>query len=339
LSNVTVQQAQTRSSWKGPEISKEDFVYDLTQEHLAIFDRVVDGIRARGVTLKDLTEDEFLLSELRDTITAIASEILDGRGLVIVRGWPIDRYSLEEIGILFWAFGKFIGSPVVQNWKGDKLIQVRDLGQVTERGSTSNRELPMHSDMEAVVGLLAIKKAKSGGVSTVASARAVHDYIAQTRPEYLEPLYAGYRFRWRGDKDEQEIVADYAIPAFDRIGEHINAFLIKPYMISSAADPDVPVFGIAKDALDYFEEVAGRPEIAFTFTLEPGEASIMCNYSVLHSRTTFEDWPELERRRLLLRLWLSLPDSRRPVHPNLRRFFVKDAFYGEKTKPNNSSRS
>jgi hypothetical protein len=35
------------------------------------------------------------------------------------------------------------------------------------------------------------------------------------------------------------------------------------------------------------------------------------NYVVLHSRTAFEDFPEPERKRHLLRLWLTAPNGRK----------------------------
>jgi hypothetical protein len=42
---------------------------------------------------------------------------------------------------------------------------------------------------------------------------------------------------------------------------------------------------------------------------QPGDMQFVCNHWVLHSRTKYEDWPELERRRHLLRLWLGCPDG------------------------------
>ena len=41
----------------------------------------------------------------------------------------------------------------------------------------------------------------------------------------------------------------------------------------------------------------------------PGDMQFLLNHSVLHSRTAYEDWPEAERRRHLLRLWLSSNDG------------------------------
>jgi hypothetical protein len=44
--------------------------------------------------------------------------------------------------------------------------------------------------------------------------------------------------------------------------------------------------------------------------LEPGDMQFVYNHAQLHDRTGFTDWPEPEKRRHLLRLWLSLPGDR-----------------------------
>ena len=43
-----------------------------------------------------------------------------------------------------------------------------------------------------------------------------------------------------------------------------------------------------------------------------GDIQFVNNYTILHTRTAFEDWPELERKRTLWRLWLNLDD----FHPH-----------------------
>ncbi len=43
---------------------------------------------------------------------------------------------------------------------------------------------------------------------------------------------------------------------------------------------------------------------------EPGDIQLLHNHQILHDRTDFEDWPEPERKRHLLRLWLCPPDGR-----------------------------
>jgi hypothetical protein len=46
--------------------------------------------------------------------------------------------------------------------------------------------------------------------------------------------------------------------------------------------------------------------------LQVGDIQFCNNYVMLHSRTSFEDYPEVERRRHMIRLWLTM-DERRPL--------------------------
>ena len=43
----------------------------------------------------------------------------------------------------------------------------------------------------------------------------------------------------------------------------------------------------------------------------PGDVQILNNHTMLHARTGYEDWPEPEKKRHLLRLWLCPPDGSR----------------------------
>ena len=57
-------------------------------------------------------------------------------------------------------------------------------------------------------------------------------------------------------------------------------------------------------------ELAESPEFHFSMMFEPGDIQFLNNHVTLHSRTAFEDFPEPERKRHLLRMWLSPPNSR-----------------------------
>jgi hypothetical protein len=65
------------------------------------------------------------------------------------------------------------------------------------------------------------------------------------------------------------------------------------------------------DAIDAFRATAQR--LRFETRLEPGEASFLNNYTVMHARSEFEDWEEPEKKRLMLRLWLDVDRKPRPV--------------------------
>ena len=64
-----------------------------------------------------------------------------------------------------------------------------------------------------------------------------------------------------------------------------------------ALDSDNPRPGAA---LDIFEQ----PDISIDFDFQPGEIQFVDNRTLGHSRTEFEDYPEPEQRRHLVRLWL-----------------------------------
>ena len=47
--------------------------------------------------------------------------------------------------------------------------------------------------------------------------------------------------------------------------------------------------------------------------VRPGDINILHNHVVLHSRDSFEDWPEPERKRHLYRLWINDDEHARPM--------------------------
>ena len=69
-----------------------------------------------------------------------------------------------------------------------------------------------------------------------------------------------------------------------------------------------------REALDLFDTLTNDPRLHFLMDLEPGDIQLVHNHTLLHDRTAFEDWPEPERRRHLLRLWLA-PDDARALPP------------------------
>ena len=44
--------------------------------------------------------------------------------------------------------------------------------------------------------------------------------------------------------------------------------------------------------------------------LQPGDMQFVYNHALLHDRTGFRDWPDVQKKRHLLRLWLSIPGDR-----------------------------
>ena len=81
--------------------------------------------------------------------------------------------------------------------------------------------------------------------------------------------------------------------------------------------PGVPDLTPAQnEAISLYGALAN--ELAMDIDFELGDISLVQNYVNLHARTCYEDWPDEERKRHLLRLWLCF-DGARPIHDDILR--------------------
>jgi alpha-ketoglutarate-dependent taurine dioxygenase len=92
----------------------------------------------------------------------------------------------------------------------------------------------------------------------------------------------------------------------------VSVRLIRNQINAACTKTGVPLTPIERAALDLFDELAQDPEIHLDMDLQVGDIQFCNNYVMLHSRTSFEDYPEVERRRHMIRLWLTM-DERRPL--------------------------
>ena len=66
----------------------------------------------------------------------------------------------------------------------------------------------------------------------------------------------------------------------------------------------VPFSSAETAALECMSDLARRPEFSMRFDLQPGDLLLLNNSRVLHARDAYEDWPQPDRKRLLIRFWL-----------------------------------
>ena len=94
-----------------------------------------------------------------------------------------------------------MGEACSQNGKGHVLGHVTNLGldysDPGMRGYQTNARLPYHTDSSDIVGLLCLKPAKAGGLSSVVSSTTLYNEVVRRRPDLIEVLEAPfYRTRW-----------------------------------------------------------------------------------------------------------------------------------------------
>ena len=86
----------------------------------------------------------------------------------------------------------------------------------------------------------------------------------------------------------------------------MSFFYIPWYIRKAQRHRQVPRFTPAQvELLDLIDAVAAEPDMHLEMRLEPGEVNYLKNNAVLHARTAYEDFAEPERKRHLVRLWLT----------------------------------
>jgi alpha-ketoglutarate-dependent taurine dioxygenase len=239
-------------------------------------------------------------------------EVRSGRGFVIVRGLPLGG-SLDEFIATAQSIGKAFGNPLSQNAQGELVTHVIDATaeDPTPRMYRSNLELRPHSDITAMISLACWEKAKEGGESVIVSGVTVHDEVRRRAPRLLAPLYRGYHYHRLGEEGPgEEPVSPYRVPVFSIRNGQLSCRYQRSGIAAGHKALGVPLGDEDIAAFNLFDEIAKAPENRLSFFLERGDMLVVNNYTVMHARTTFKNFPEPERQRRLIRLWLDAPGFR-----------------------------
>ncbi|MBN9428620.1 MAG: TauD/TfdA family dioxygenase [Burkholderiales bacterium] len=259
-------------------------------------------------------KDHFRFGALSRRLQEASEQVRAGRGFVVLRGLPVDEgVSIDEFVAATWGIGTYFGDPLSQNTNGDLIGHVVDATAVdpTPRMYRSNLELRPHSDITAIISLSCWHKSEKGGASVVSSAVTAHDQIRATRPELLEPLYRGFYYHQVGEEAPGEPpVTRTRVPLFAVRDGQLSSRYLRSNLAAGHRQLGVPLTEQELEALNYFDSVTTAPENRLAFFLERGDMIVLNNYTVLHARTSFTNFPEPERKRHLVRLWLDKPGFR-----------------------------
>lgn len=332
MTEILDRPVEGNANWKGPELAgSTDWIYTLADDDIAEIDAALAHVKARGLTVPDITRRDFPLPRLGEKLAAILEEIEHGRGFVLMRGLPVDRLGEADATAAYWGIGAWFGEVAPQNMMGDLLGHVRAIDgdwnrNFNIRGYQTTVHLPFHCDKSDVVGLLCLQTAKAGGASCIASSVAIHNEIRRTRPDLLEALYEDFYIDHRGEEFEGE-APYYAAPVFAVHKGRFFARFGQQYVKSAQRFPEVPRLTDAqREAMELFSTLALSDAFRLDMTFARGDMQFLNNHLIVHSRDDYEDWPEPERRRHLLRMLLfteadaDLPDFARNLNNFIRRW-------------------
>jgi hypothetical protein len=308
------------ADWRPNDLkSNDEWFYTLSAAEVDEIQAAVAAVEKRGLDIKDVTKADFPLPRFGRILPEILDELMDGRGLALIRGLPADDMSRAEIAAAFWGIGSWLGTAISQNRNGHLLGHVKDLGadytQKNVRGYYTNAHMGFHSDQCDILSLACLQNSKSGGTHMVCSSVALYNEMHRRRPDLAMEL--GWKF-YRTLKGEVPIghtEAWHRQGIFNFQDGYFSARGVSA-AISKAQDlPGVPpLTEMQKEAMALYKTLAA--ELAAEIEFEHGDLFFLMNHVTLHSRTEYEDWPEPERKRHLLRIWLTTK-GRRPLPPEI----------------------
>ena len=318
---MTPQVLETACEWRAADMTDPaGWTEVLTEAEVVEVDAALAHARARSDDMLDIGKADFPLPTLGPRLKRIEAELMDGRGVVLIRGLPRERYSNDDLCLAYWGIGAHLGRPWPQNKHGHMLGDVTDQGKApgdpTARGNELGEiGLEFHCDGSDLVGLLSLRSGVSGGESAVCNSVALHNDLVRERPDLAVELYKPQPYDMRGEQ-APGTRGWYQLPVFTAHVGRLFIRLIGAYIHASQRHPDAPrLTPLAREALAWMKTRADSGAYSVVMDLQPGDMQFINNYHVLHGRAPYVDDRATGRVRHLKRLWLETEVlSDRPDH-------------------------
>lgn len=303
--------------WAGVDLADTStWTYQFSSDEIAALEAMAAQVRTQigedANNLLGLSPEDFQIGDAAAAVAHTRQQLQDGLGFVLLRGLPVDAWDRLTAAVVYWAIGRSLGTPLSNNPQGDMLGHVADMGKDFEdpnhRAYQTNATMYYHADQCDVVGLLCLQKSKSGGASKIASSLKAHNELWIRAPELASALTKPLCWSRLGEAGPEQ-GAWYEAPIFDYVDGQLSVSAGYKHIEKGHDLPETPPLSKpAHEGMLLLNDLCEEFHLSMDF--EPGDIQFLNNYVCLHTRTGFEDWPELERRRHLWRIWLNVPGMR-----------------------------
>ena len=308
MSIISKNKIQSISAWEAADFKNNNtWKKVLNNEQVKELLEALGNVKNLNKKFPNFSKKEFILNTLCAELNSWAKELENGSGFMLLKNIPIHGLNEEDTNILYYGLGLYLGEPVRQNPSGDLIGKVMNIGDLSDRQTRvyeTNAYLPYHSDPSDLVGLLCIRKAKSGGISSLISSHAMYNEILDNYKEYLSILYKPMYYPHLGGSEPA------LSPIYSFYENKMTCRYMRQYIELGHDMMNSPLSNIEIEALDLMDFIMEQKNLRLDMMLEPGDLQLVNNYNVLHSRTSFEDYEKLSYRRKKLRLWLKSRHAR-----------------------------
>ena len=286
-------------------------ITDACLDELLAVARVLD---ANPLPVISLHPDDFDLAACGDMMRQVKETLDGGIGFAVIDRLPIEDLGPERTTALNWLLANMVGTTVAQKWDGTMLYDVRDTGKVPSpgngvRSSLSNRHQELHTDNSYnlppdYVALLCLHPAKTGGVSGIVSFQTAHNRLLETRPDLLERLYRPFCFDRQSEHAPDDPNTVNRVPVFAYDGDRLRTRYAISLVHGGHEIAGEPLDDAGREAIAVLDSIIEEPTMRRDFNFQAGQIQIVDNRRIGHRRTGFDDWPEPDRKRHLVRLWI-----------------------------------
>ena len=293
--------------------NSEDWIITLTPAQSA--ELTAAGSNADWAANEDklysVTHSDFPLPTLNRVCDDITRRLEGGPGIVLLRDFPVTRHADQDLELLLWGLGTYLGAAEKQDRDGLLLHRVQDTGRDINDSNVryfqTSHDLSFHNDGADAFMLLCVRTADRGGKSRIVSSVAAFNRIVDEAPDLALILQQPFHFDLRGQQEPGNLPYQ-SIPIFNFYKERLCTLYKRQYIDSAQRFTEVPpLTAEQRSALDLMDAVCA--DLAFEFEMRPGDVLLANNYDVLHARSAFAN-SKTASGRLMLRLWLSLPNGR-----------------------------
>ncbi|CAN5897511.1 hypothetical protein BH11PSE3_BH11PSE3_00450 [soil metagenome] len=311
LSAVHADPLPRRTAWRRRDVTEADWLLPIPDACLAEIDAIVGLLRENPIPTLVLSPAEFEMPECRSLAARLKDLLESGIGFAVLDRLPVESYSKEELLAIYWLFSQMLARPVAQAFKGTLLYDVHDTGKKTDtrvRADLTNEDLSWHTDYgfnhpPPLVGLLVMRTALSGGVSSTGSLHTAHEVLREREPMLLQRLYEPYVWNRQGEHPEGMPICT-SNPIFSVQGGVLRARFNRALQPVGYRLVGQEIDQRGKDALNALHDILSEPENHVDFVLSPGQMEFLNNSRVAHRRTAFTDHDDPAFKRHLSRIFL-----------------------------------
>ena len=286
----------------------------MDDEELRELERAAQRYLEKSDDISKIRRQDFVLPTLGTRLRHIHDALIHGAGFALLRALPVSTWSRSVTAAVFFGIGQHLGFARPQNARGHVLGHVIDMGLRADdpnvRIYQTHARQTFHTDSSDIVGLVCLQQARSGGDSALVSSNTIYNEMRRDHPELAAALFDPIATDRRGEIASGQ-KPFFEIPVFTWHAGMMSTIYQRQYIDSAQRfDDAMRLTPLHIEALDCFDALANDTRLNFLMRLEPGDMQFVHNHTLLHDRTAFEDWAEPERKRHLLRLWLSSPEAR-----------------------------